>query len=109
MRYVNCVTAFFKARRTLLTKAQPCSQIVVLQYYVCWKTSRGNDSKPVQEGQDITDTDPSGNVIYYVICSAELSLKDTHQVFNNKFLCIFSKMRQNVPNQARNSISIQLL
>lgn len=62
-----------------------------------WKASRGKDSKPVQVRREVSDMDPSGNAMYYVICSAKLPLKDMHQVFNNKLLSIFSKMRQNVP------------
>lgn len=46
----------------------------------------------------MSDMDPSGNAMYYVICGAKLSLKDMHQVFRNKLLSIFSKMRQNVPS-----------
>lgn len=42
--------------------------------------------------------DPSGNAMYYAICSPHLSLKDMHQVFKNKLLSVFSKMRQNVPS-----------
>lgn len=42
--------------------------------------------------------DPSGNAMYYEICSPHLSLKDMHQVFKNKLLSVFSKMRQNVPS-----------
>lgn len=34
----------------------------------------------------------------YAICSPHLSLKDMHQVFKNKLLSVFSKMRQNVPS-----------
>jgi len=58
-----------------------------------WKTSRGEDSKPAQVGQEVSGMDPSGNAMHYVICSAKLSLKDMHRVFKNKLHSIFSKMR----------------
>ena len=101
MRYVNCIAmpslkhvGLFAHTATVLQ-----SQFVGLQYYVYWKTTRGNDSKPGQLRQEVSsDKDPSGNAMYYVICSAKFSPKDMHQVFKNKHLSIFSKMRKNVPS-----------
>lgn len=100
MRLVNCIAIPSLKHIGLFahTAAVLQSQFVVPQYYTYWETSRGNSSKAVQVGQEVSDMDPSGNAMYYVICSAKLSLKDMHQVFKNKLLSIFSKMKQNVPS-----------
>lgn len=90
--------AFFNAHGTVCSHRVLQSQSVVLWCYTYWKTSRGKDSKPEQVGQEASDMDPSGNAMYYAICSPHLSLKDMHQVFKNKLLSVFSRMRQNVPS-----------
>lgn len=98
----TALTAFFKARRAVCPYRYSYTATVP-QYNGYWKTCRGDDSKPVQGGQEL----PTQTVLVMpcVTWSAVLMLKDVHQVLKTDSSVLIVRGKMSLLRKAKNCIS----